>query len=332
MPVIFAAKAEITWSEIPKADHTFSVYNVCLNKSQYIFSKIHIKFQNIDLFISKCYSLLTGVHSGTRSENVMNFFYEHLSDTENFFLLTEFDGCWVNSHFHKSYEFVYVIHGACDVYVNDDSYAISDGDIFAVPSQSVHFLKSERGTKILTLVFAESYFDDFVRDYGNKFFPFVMRDKEKNVEMYRLMNDFYLKNGKGGGESYMRRKIFIDSLLCLMSDSYGVAPVVAVEHNQSICDILVYIDTHFTEKLTLKALAEKFNYNPKYFSTMFNKLVGTNITSYINNIRFNNAKYLLENTDMSVSDVAGKCGFDSLATFYRIMKKYSDSTESIENE
>lgn len=261
---------------------------------------------------------------------MMNFFYEHLSDTENFFLLREFDGCWVNSHFHKSYEFVYVIQGKCDVYVNDASDAIVGGEIFAVPSQSVHYLKSDRGTKILTLVFAESYFDDFVKDYGNKFFPFVMRDREKNAEIYRLMKDYYVQNGSDGGGSYMRKKIFIDSLLCAMSDFYTVAPIVAVSHNQNICDILVYIDTHFTEELTLKSLAEKFNYNPKYFSTLFNKLVGTNITSYINNIRFNNAKYLLENTDMSVSAVADRCGFDSLATFYRIMKKYSDSNESTE--
>lgn len=254
----------------------------------------------------------------------MNFFYEHLSDRENFFLLRRFDNCWVNSHFHKSYEFVYVESGKCEVFANDRSAEIEAGDIFCVPSYCIHYLKSIGDTKILTMVFAESYFDDFVKDYGNDFFCPILTDKDKNEKIYSFVKSFYDAHGENGVKSYLRKKVFIDSFLCLMCDSYPVSPIEVGKHNQNICDILVYIDTHFAEKLSLNVLAEKFNYNRKYFSTYFNKVVGTNLTSYINTIRFNNAKYLLDNTDMSVSEVARKCGFDSLATFYRIMKKYSD--------
>ncbi len=254
----------------------------------------------------------------------MSFFYEHLSDKENFFLLTEFDNCWVNSHFHKSYEFVYVERGRCEIFANDKSAVIEDGDMFCVPSYCIHYLKSVGDTKILTMVFAESYFDDFVKDYGKDFFAPILNDKARNAEIFSFMKDFRTQYGDSGGDKYLRRKIFIDSFLSMLLQYYDVAPVTVSKRSQNLCDILVYIDTHFAEKLDLKTLAEKFNYNQKYFSAYFNKYVGVNITSYINTIRFNNAKFLLDNTDMSVSDVAASCGFDSLATFYRIMKKYSD--------
>ncbi len=255
----------------------------------------------------------------------MSFFYEHFSDKENFFLLTEFDNCWVNSHFHKSYEFVYVKRGRCEIFVNDAVDEIDEGDIFCVPSYCVHYLKSIGDTEILTMVFSESYFDDFIKDRGGDFFPPVLKNKTNNKRIFEFMKDFHDKTGDRGGDSYLRRKIFIDSFLALMLEYYAVAPVAVSKRSQNLCDILAYIDTHFAEKLDLKTLAEKFGYNQKYFSAYFNKYVGSNITSYINTIRFNNAKYLLENTDKSVSEVAAECGFESLATFYRIMKKYSVS-------
>lgn len=253
----------------------------------------------------------------------MSFFYEHLSDAENFFLLRQFRNCWVNSHFHKSYEFVYVISGKCEVFANDRTAVVEAGDIFCVPSLCIHYLKSVGETEILTFVFEKSYFDDFIKDYGEDFFALVLTDKEKNRKIYESMMDFLKEYGENGGDSYLRRKIFINSLLCLLCENYSVLPHITGKHNQNICDILTYIDTHFSEKLTSGMLAEKFGYNCKYFSSYFNKAVGTNLNSYINNIRYNRARLLLDNTDMSVSEIIDECGFDSLATFYRVMKKYS---------
>ena len=258
------------------------------------------------------------------TENAMNFFYEHLSDRENFFFMAEYHNCWVNSHFHKSYEFVYVISGRCEVFDNDKTSVIESGEIFCVPSYRIHFLKNIGDADILTLVFAENYFDGFVKDHGRKFFPAALTDKEKNRPIYEYMRSFYDKNGTDGGASFMKKQIFVNTLLCMLCDNYALEPIVISKHDQNICDILAYIDTHYSEKLSLNKLAEKFNYNPKYFSAYFNRLVGTNITGYINNTRFNNAKYLMENSDKSVSAIASECGFDSLATFYRVMKKYSE--------
>lgn len=261
----------------------------------------------------------------------MSYFYEHLSDTENFFLLRRFKNCWVNSHFHKSYEFVYIISGKCEVFANDNTSVVEAGDIFCVPSFCIHHLKSVGDTEILTLVFEKNYFDDFIKDYGKDFFHSTLTNKGKNRKIYEKMTDFLNRHGENGGKSYLQRKIFIDSLMCSLCEIYNVSPFIAKKHNQNICDILTYIDTHFSEKLTLAMLAEKFNYNCKYFSTYFNKTVGTGLNDYINNIRYNRAKLLLDNTEMSVSEIIKECGFESIATFYRTMNKYSAPETTGEN-
>ena len=96
--------------------------------------------------------------------------------------------------------------------------------------------------------------------------------------------------------------------------------------------MVTYIDTHFSEKITSTMLAEKFGYNRKYFSSYFNKAVGVNFNGYLNNVRYNRARLLLDNTDMSASEIIKECGFDSLATFYRVMKKYSTPEAADENK
>ena len=59
-------------------------------------------------------------------------------------------------------------------------------------------------------------------------------------------------------------------------------------------DILIYIDEHSAEELTLEILSKKFNYSKFYFSSMFNRHLGTNLKNYINNVRIKKAIELLQ--------------------------------------
>ena len=256
----------------------------------------------------------------------MNAFYEHVSDQENFFFLEEQHNCWINSHFHKSYEFVYIEEGDSEIFANDAVQIVRAGDAVCFPSYCVHYLKNVGDAKIFTLVFAENYFEDFVKEYGKMFFSTVLRDVEKNRVLGEMMRAFYGEAGPHGGPSYMRRKIFIDTVLCYLAQQYPLQPVSVKKQNQNICNVLAYIGSHSAEKLTLKTLAQKFNYNEKYFSAYFNRSVGMNLTSYVNCIRFNNAKLLMDTTSKSMTQIAAECGFESLATFYRVLKKFSGKT------
>ena len=49
--------------------------------------------------------------------------------------------------------------------------------------------------------------------------------------------------------------------------------------------------------------------------------MGENISSYLANLRINEAKRLLEQTDMKVSDISEQVGIYSQTTFIRLFKK-----------
>ena len=93
-------------------------------------------------------------------------------------------------------------------------------------------------------------------------------------------------------------------------------------------DIIRYIHNRYTDSgLTLGSVADIFFYNKKYLSALFVKRTGTHFTEYIHNLRIRHAEYLLEkNSDLSVSELASRCGYEDPFYFSRVFRKLTGST------
>jgi len=83
-----------------------------------------------------------------------------------------------------------------------------------------------------------------------------------------------------------------------------------------------YIDEHYNEpELHSASLGVTFNMNPSYMSTQFKKEFGITITTYITQVRIENAKRLLLTTNLSNEDISNQVGFLNCRTFLRVFKK-----------
>lgn len=84
--------------------------------------------------------------------------------------------------------------------------------------------------------------------------------------------------------------------------------------------ILMYIQKNFAS-LTLHSLAEKFNYNPSYLSTMIKKNTGRNLTDIVTQLKMSKASDLLKHTDFKITEIASLVGYDSTDHFSRQFKR-----------
>lgn len=82
-----------------------------------------------------------------------------------------------------------------------------------------------------------------------------------------------------------------------------------------------YICQHYTEDLSLEALASIVHLSPSYLSKLFKKEVGENISTYVQNIRIGQAKLLLHTTGLKTYEVAEQVGIPDPVYFSRIFKK-----------
>lgn len=83
-----------------------------------------------------------------------------------------------------------------------------------------------------------------------------------------------------------------------------------------------YIELHFNQELNLKTIAETLYVHPNYLSQKFKKETCSTIPEYINDIRLNEAKYLLKNnSNMSVEDIAYMVGYNDKKYFSKVFKQ-----------
>src|SRR5699024_574753 len=84
--------------------------------------------------------------------------------------------------------------------------------------------------------------------------------------------------------------------------------------------ILIYIQDHYLEALTLQDLAVHLGYSRLYISRFINSHLSLSFTDLVNQHRINYGAHLLRTTDTPVSDIAFACGYNSLRSFNRCFK------------
>jgi AraC-like DNA-binding protein len=86
--------------------------------------------------------------------------------------------------------------------------------------------------------------------------------------------------------------------------------------------VLQYISTHYSEKISVNELAETANITVYYFCRMFKQITGKTMTDYLNEFRLEKSTDYLKKNDLTVTEIALKCGFDSVNYYSRLFRRY----------
>ena len=81
--------------------------------------------------------------------------------------------------------------------------------------------------------------------------------------------------------------------------------------------LLIYLDSHYTEDLSLELLAKEFGVSRFVLSRLFTDKLQTTFPNYVNSKRLELAKELLTTTNLSVTEIALEAGFGSSRSFFR---------------
>lgn len=78
--------------------------------------------------------------------------------------------------------------------------------------------------------------------------------------------------------------------------------------------------------VSVDEIAKKFNFSKSYISHMFKKKSGRTLKEYCNILKINDAKVLLESSDMSVTEAAQMSGFNNFSYFIKVFKAMTGMT------
>jgi AraC-like DNA-binding protein len=92
-----------------------------------------------------------------------------------------------------------------------------------------------------------------------------------------------------------------------------------------ICD---FIKEHYNEDLSLDYVADISGFSKYHFSRLFKQFTNVSFYKYLNKKRIENAEKLLIDKELTITEVALRCGYSSLSAFIRMFKIIKDCTPS----
>ena len=87
-----------------------------------------------------------------------------------------------------------------------------------------------------------------------------------------------------------------------------------------------YIENNYNTKLSVDDIASKAFLAPDYFRKVFKKVTGHSVTTYMQNLRIDEACKLLSTTETPIKDICSMVGYNDMTTFYQSFKKITGKT------
>ncbi len=151
--------------------------------------------------------------------------------------------------------------------------------------------------------------------------PHLARMIRELLDIMRDTKEFYMEEAKG---------IMVALLVSIArenQDDKGLAEI-SGKVTIPVSRALDYITLHYMEPLKVEELARWCHISETHFRRVFSEYMNMSPLEYINLVRVQTACNYLKNTDESMADIAGKCGFATLSTFNRNFKQVTGISPS----
>lgn len=92
-------------------------------------------------------------------------------------------------------------------------------------------------------------------------------------------------------------------------------------YGEKILETMRYIRGHAEESISLSSLANMVALSPNYYASLFKQMAGCSFSEYIGDVRMEKACTLLNTTELSVMEIAQRCGYSDMTYFIRFFKQ-----------
>ena len=237
-------------------------------------------------------------------------------------------------HWHDELEIIYVKSGFLTVSISGENYIGTPGDAFVVSPGNLHLMGSQTGTvDYFTFLFPLKYIsfrtDDMLDDkllepLNSGHLMINPRVKDSAKELCEQLIDIYIaENDETESKitAQIKTKIILLQFILEMWKKGFVIENDTSGRNIVEKEMVSYIQQNFTGKISLKEFGEQFHLSEKYISRYFKEHFHITLSQYITYLRLENAKQLLQDTDLSVTETAMQSGYQNVSYFIRSFKK-----------
>lgn len=218
-------------------------------------------------------------------------------------------------HFHSQIELFLFVRGGFEITINGDRrelapYTVTMADSFDLHSSTNHASFAENCLVIIPFRYLTDY---------------MALKKEREIGAHFITDEglcrelLSLAHGLARAKSELLVKAYVDHILGLISERVGFVTSNKMRDLELIQKILLYIEQHFKEDITLAVIAHDLGYSREHISRIFRNYFSCTLPAYVNELRLKYVSRLMaENPEYKVSFAAFEAGFNSMQTYYRV--------------
>jgi len=238
-----------------------------------------------------------------------------------------------NEHYHAAWEFYFYLGDSMTFFLNDTSYNVEKYDLVFVDRHVYHKTRYKNDKKERILIMLRHDFFDFFTDKKlfydylsniNKIAVLSFEEKYKKTifEKFLRIAELYESKTTIKGELQIYFADLLATINCLINKNCVSAGAMLKNKNSMIISqITNYINTNYSEKISLDFLSEKFFIDKYHLCHIFKKETGMTLIDFINQKRMVEAGILLKTTKMSIFDISNSVGFPNQNYFGLMFKK-----------
>lgn len=252
--------------------------------------------------------------------------YQHQNSAgKNFFEYIQCQDFNYVPHMHRHPELIYVREGEILVQFGEGFEKVGVGEFALILPNCIHGYTTPVHSVIDVCIFSQDYATSFFKELrGRKadHTRFRCRDSISHL----IVQELFVTDC--APELFLMKSL----VYAILHEYCGQVVFTTVESkNEQLIDRIVrYVDDNFTEEITLKSMGDELGYEPHYLSRYFRSRIHMNFTKYVNWYRVDRATGLLRNTELPITEIAMKSGFQSLRNFNRVYREFTGITPSEE--
>ena len=245
-------------------------------------------------------------------------------------------------HSHKNFELNYILNGWGTRIIGDNIDSFSRGDLVLIGPDLPHCWEVQgvsqgNSPECITIHFHESFMgQELIQSPELVQINDMFKTAHLGIQFYgeEVIDVSYILH-KMLKSNNLRRLIYlleIFEILIRTEDRKKLArPGYLNEPNNStesekLKRVYEYILVNFSKKIRLEDVAGLCYLSPSAFCRFFEKSTGKSLFTYLKEVRIGYACKLLQDSDMSISDICYQSGFNNLAHFNNQFKEICEVT------
>lgn len=219
------------------------------------------------------------------------------------------------AHLHFSFEFVFCLEGEIVVTIGGKSYPLKENQGAIIPYNTIHSYQTPQNSQIYSLLAGQGLLRDITKLF-----------QQYSPARYTFSIDPMLRQMVlGHFESSNKQTVFgAKAILYQAFDTFMVdnsfQPLNSSDHSITVA-LPEYIQEHSRENITLEDFAKHSDYNYFYVSKLIKRSFGLTFSQLLTEYRIAYAQELLQEKELTISQIALQCGFGSIRNFNRAFLK-----------